>query len=257
MLGELRWQDLTELLLPPGTFVVLFVVGGLLGRRWPRLGWALVALAGTALYLLATPYVGSTLLAAIEPPPSPLDLEALRDAPATAIVVLSADLRQDIAEYGGDTVGPLTLERMRYGARVERATRLPILVSGGSLRGRLSLAAAMKASYQRDFAIPVRWTEERSQTTWDNAFYSAEMLKREGISRIVLVTHAFHMARALLAFRGTGLEIVAAPTLHVDARALDLESLVPRMIALHRSYYALHEAIGLLWYRLLPAPRPH
>lgn len=256
MLGELRWQDLTELLLPPGSFVLLFVFGGLLGRRWPRLGWALVALAGTALYLLATPYVGSTLLAAIETPRAPLDLEALRGAPATAIVVLSADLRQDIFEYGGDTVGPLTLERMRYGARLVRATGLPILVSGGSLRGRAALAGAMKTAYERDFGIPVRWTEERSQTTWDNAFYSAEMLKRDGVSRVVLVTHAFHMPRALVAFRGTGLEIVPAPTLHVDRRAFDLESLVPRMVALHRSYYALHETIGLVWYRMLPAPRP-
>jgi uncharacterized SAM-binding protein YcdF (DUF218 family) len=257
MLGELRWQDLAEiLLLPPANLVVLFVLGGLLGRRWPRLGWGLVALAGTALYLLSTAFVSTSLMAAIEDPMPQLDLDALRGAPSTAIVVLSGDLRRGAVEYDGDTVGALTLERMRYGARLHRATQLPILVSGGSLRGRAALARTMKDAYERDFGIHVRWSEERSMTTWENALYSGEMLKKDEIARIVLVTHAFHMPRSLIAFRGTGLEVIPAPTLHTEQVTLDLESLVPRMNSLHRSYYAIHETIGRIWYRILPRPLP-
>jgi uncharacterized SAM-binding protein YcdF (DUF218 family) len=255
MLGELRWQDLVEaLLLPPGCFVFLFILGGLVGQRWSRLGWGLLALAGTALYLLSTAYVSRSLSAAVEAPPAALDLDALRGAPNTAIVVLSGDLRWDAAEYGGDTVGAVTLERMRYAARLQRATRLPMLASGGVLRARAPLAQAMKDGFERDFNVPVRWTETRSETTWENALFSAEMLKKDGITRIVLVTHAIHMPRALMAFRGTGLEVIPAATLHTYPIPLTLESLVPRIVSLDRSYDALHEAVGLLWYRILPRP---
>jgi uncharacterized SAM-binding protein YcdF (DUF218 family) len=261
MLEELGWQDFAELfVLPPANLVFLFVAGALLGRWWPRLGWGLIAGAASALYLLSTPYVSTSLEAALEGPIPALDLEALRGAPATAIVVLAGDRHRDAAEYGGDTVGGSTLERLRWGARIYRATGLPVLVSGGSPErsgphaGPLS--AAMKDAFERDFSVPVRWTEERSRTTWENALYSAEMLRRDGIAKAILVTHAWHMPRALRVFRDTGLDVVAASTLATAPRRLEPAALIPRIRSLQRSYDTLHELVGLAWYRVLPRPVP-
>jgi uncharacterized SAM-binding protein YcdF (DUF218 family) len=261
MLEELGWQDFAELfVLPPANLVFLFVAGALLGRWWPRLGWGLIALAASALYLLSTPYVSTSLEAALEGPTPVLDLDALRGAPATAIVVLAGDRHRDAAEYGGDTVGAATLERLRWGGRVYQATRLPVLVSGGSPERSGPhagpLAAAMKDVLERDFSVPVRWTEERSRTTWENALYSAEMLRGAGIAKVVLVTHAWHMPRALRVFRATGLDVVAAPTLATAPRRLEPTALIPRIRSLERSYDTLHEMIGLVWYRVLPRPVP-
>jgi uncharacterized SAM-binding protein YcdF (DUF218 family) len=255
MADGLSSRIIAELLLPPGLFVVLLAAAGLLGRRWPRLGGTLVALVGTALYLLSTAFVSTSLLAAVEGPPTVLDPAPLRGAADTAIVVLSADLRYSAAEYGGDTAGRLTLERLRYAARLRRATDLPILVTGGSLNERKSVATTMKEALEHDFAVPVRWVEDRSRDTWENAFYSAEMLRRDGITRVVLVTHAFHMPRSLAVFRATGLEVIPAPTLYTEPRTLlPVANVVPTMNSLQRSYFALHEMIGLVWYRILPRP---
>jgi uncharacterized SAM-binding protein YcdF (DUF218 family) len=258
MLGDTSWQGVAELfLLPPGGLVALFVFGALLGRRWPVIGRSLASLAIAALYLLSTSYVSNTLLTAVEASPASPDYGALRGAEGTAIVVLSANLRQDVAEYGGDTVGDLTLERLRWCARVWRMTQLPVLVSGGVLREPTAIAAMMRAALEQDFTVPVRWVEDRSRTTEENARFSAELLRRDGIGRVVLVTHAFHMPRSILAFRAAGLEVVPAPTLATARQAFTLSALLPQINAFRSSALALHETVGLIWYRFrLPAPPP-
>src|SRR3546814_19898055 len=69
----------------------------------------------------------------------------------------------------------------------------------------------MQITLERDFGVEVRWTESESTSTWTNARLSAAKLRAAGIRRFYLVTHAWHMPRALLAFAGTGLEAVPAP----------------------------------------------
>ena len=117
------------LLLPPDSLIVLFALAWLAQLHWPRVGRAIGGLALLALYVLSTPLVSQSLLRSFEPA-KPLDLK--RDvAGAQAIVVLSADWHDRAPEYGGLTVVALTLDRLRYAAKLHRLTGLPILVSGG------------------------------------------------------------------------------------------------------------------------------
>jgi uncharacterized SAM-binding protein YcdF (DUF218 family) len=245
------WQRLVDILvLPPGGILLLVVLALVL---WPRrLGRTVLVLAALLYWAAATPVVSSWLLWSLEDAP-PLRAERYADAPATAIVILSGDLQRDAAEYGGDTVGGLTLERLRYGARLAKDTRLPVLVSGGVLDERASLAALMKDALERDFGVKARWVEDRSRTTWENAELSAELLRRDGIGRVLLVTHAWHMRRSVLSFRPTGLEIVPAPTLAYAPGPLELEAFLPMPNSFRRSYFALHEIAGLAWYRMRAA----
>src|SRR3546814_14888599 len=78
----------------------------------------------------------------------------------------------------------------------------------------------MQITLERDFGVEVRWTESESTSTWTNARLSAAKLRAAGIRRFYLVTHAWHMPRAMLAFAGTGLEAVPAPTCFVSRSAL-------------------------------------
>lgn len=84
---------------------------------------------------------------------------------AQAIVILGGGVRRHAPEFGGETLGRLTLERVRYGARVARETRLPLLVTGGALFGGSTEAALMKRALEEEFNVAVRWTEERSRDT--------------------------------------------------------------------------------------------
>jgi uncharacterized SAM-binding protein YcdF (DUF218 family) len=235
------------ILLPPGDFLVVFALGLLVSLRWKRLGRALQICAFLALYALSTPYVANRLLASLEPA-APFGMQ--RAGEAGAIVVLSADASAATPEYGSDTIGAMTLQRMRYAARLQRETGLPLLVSGGA-PGRFSrpLAVTMAESFEADFGLKPRWIDDRAQTTAENAEFSATILKRDGISTALLVTSAWHMRRAMLAFAASGLTAIPAPTMFTVVSSRP-RSFLPRLGALHNAYYALHEYLGIGWYRL-------
>ncbi len=244
----------STLVLPPGINLMLAGLGALLMVRWRRLGAGLVILACVSLYVLSMSVVSGPLMASLETYPG-LRTEDVKRRDVGAIVVLAGDRYSNAPEYGGfDTVSQFTLERLRYAARLHRETSLPVLVSGGAPLGEdLSLALLMKEVMVDDFRIPVVWSEEGSRTTWENAELSSAMLSTEESAHFYLVTHAWHMPRAMTAFRRQGLEPVAAPTrFTTDSSARTGGSLgwLPRASALNQSSLALHEYLGSVWYRL-------
>jgi uncharacterized SAM-binding protein YcdF (DUF218 family) len=150
-------------------------------------------------------------------------------------------------EYGGDTLGRLTLERVRYGARVARQIHLPVLVSGGSPSGDTDPEAElMRDALEREFDVRVRWVEPRSRNTRENAARSATILRSEGIRRVVLVAHGFDMRRALAEFAAQGIETVAAPTVTQQMTYDTIMDYVPSMSGLEDSYYATYEILANL-----------
>jgi len=242
-------KTVSALILPPLFPYVLILVGLFFIRRRWRGG---TALAWTGLVFgvaTITPAVVGLLLAPLEPA-SALRMEDAGQA--QAIVILGGGRMYDAPEYGGDTVNRMTLERLRYGARLARATGLPVLVSGGAPGGRTPEGRLMKTVLEEEFAVPVRWAEENSLDTHENARNSAAILKPEGIERIVLVTHAAHMRRAQKEFEAYGLATVAAPTSWLAGpRAGDVLPL-PGPGAAYNGWYALHEWLGLLAARMRP-----
>jgi uncharacterized SAM-binding protein YcdF (DUF218 family) len=230
----LQWISYSSLI-PPNLFIFLAMVGVALAWRSRRAGLALATAAVACLYLVATPVVGFLLIRAADNivrvvPTLPLP------APPGAIVVLSAEYRHSNVPGGRDMVGPVTLERLAEAAREQRRTGLPILVSGGWLKDADdSLAGMMAESLQNDFHVPVRWREERSLTTYENA--SARV-----------VTNPWHMARAFWSFYAVGYPVVAASLREGQSLELSPSIVFPQVPALLDSYYALHELIGLAWY---------
>lgn len=229
-------------LLPPsGPLLVVFA--GLWVARRRRWGLALAAAGALALWIAATPLVSNALLATLSPA-APLHEQAARGA--QAIVILGGGLRRDAAEYGGDTLGRLTSERVRYGAVLVRRLGLPVLVTGGrSEPDSLTEAEVMKAALESEHGVPVRWMEDEARNTHENAQLSARILQAEGVKRVVLVMHGFDVPRAAAEFRAAGLDVVPAATQlpnHEPWRAADF---LPSVFALGTTYWVLYEYLGL------------
>jgi uncharacterized SAM-binding protein YcdF (DUF218 family) len=242
------------LLMPPMSLIVLIVAGHALRRRWPRCGRALSRLGLAALLVLSTNAGSLLLVLPLERLTAPLaDAGA---SGAQAIVVLAAGNVHAAPEYGGaDIPDDIALLRLRYAARLQHATSLPLLVSGGNAepeKGIPPKASTMARALREDFRTPVAWTEERAADTTQNAVYSAAILKAAGVRRVLLVTHAMHMPRAAQAFAAAGLEVVPAPTMFYSRSTLSPLMFVPSWSGMFRSYYATHEWIGLAWQRLRP-----
>lgn len=235
-------------LLPPLSLVILLAAGLIVHRRRPRLAMSLIVLSTTALYALSTPWVGGVLLKTLEisAPVSPDQLQT-----ADAIVVLGGGRRIGEAEYGGDTLNGISLERLRYAARLHRASGLPILAAGGSPNGgTLAEGRIMQRILETEYGISPRWIEDASLTSWDNARLSAPLLKQAGVRRIVLVTHAWHLRRVAPRFEAQGLDVIPAGIQFSSTRIDSPLDLLPTPAGLRDSSFALHEWLGILWYKL-------
>jgi len=234
-------------LTPPAVLLLLSLVGALLALRWRRIGVAIVILSSMALYGFATPFVASWLLHGIENRiPDSADLST-----AQGIVVLGAGVHLGDGASAPDTLGPLSLERVVYAAQAYRRLHLPLAVSGGRIfPARTAEAALMRAALERDFDVPVTWSDDQSRTTYENALYTARLLSPDHIASVIIVTHAWHLPRALWAFEHAGLHALPWPVPRDVVRLQRIDDVLPSIAALHESSYALHEMIGGLWYRL-------
>ena len=238
------------LILPPLSLFLLYGIGMLLRRRRPVPGRIFRYSAVALLFLLST-HAGSWLFVA---PLEYLEQPLTRSAGAQAIVVLAAGRHRNSTEYNGQDIPDyITLGRLRYTAKLHRETGLPVLVSGGSgipEEAIKPLAAGMVSALQTDFATPVKWIEDQSGNTAENAKLSASILKQNGIRHILLVTDAMHMRRAKMMFEQQGLEVIAAPTLFFASDNLGLSDLLPGVEGLRLSNYAIYEWLGIAWYQL-------
>ena len=235
-------------LIPPSLFILVTTIGVLVAWRWTRLGLRVATVGVVFLYLLSAPVVADYLIWSVEQLAGAIPILP-SEAPPGAIVVLSGDYRKSPTPGEPDRVGPITLERLAEAARQERSLGLPVLVSGGQVGGAdAPLAELMSAALHDDFGVPVRWREDGSANTYENAAFSAEMLRRAGVPSALLVTHPWHMARALWSFRAVGYPVIPASRHGRELSLLSASSFFPQVPALLSSYYALHEFIGLGWY---------
>ena len=264
-LVSLRWL-FSNMLLPPAAPLLLAALGlalllaaaGGRGAARARAGRVLLVLGLASAWLTSMP-LGAQLIARwVEG-----DLTALADArlreelagprPPGAIVILAGGVTHDERERPHrDSVNAMTLQRVAQGARLARLTGLPVLLSGGRAPDReFSEAALMSRVLEASMGISARWIEDASRDTADNARLTAERLREAGVSRIVLVTQAYHMRRSQAAFEAAGLEVLAAPHGFMGGVKVDgLASFLPSAGAVRISWLALHEALGLVWYRL-------
>ena len=236
-----------DFIVPPVGLILISAVAAWLTLWHPRLGISISIVVASLLFIAALPVVAARMLEDVEvkPTASP-DFSA-----AQAIVVLGGGVRRGDGVKAPDTLGPWSLERLDFALHAYRQLNLRVAVTGGRPSGaRTAEATLMKAVLEGDFAVPVTWVESQSRTTWENALYTKQLLQADGVTTVVLVTHAWHMRRALWSFERVGLHAIPYPAPLTYDEADRVEDYLPSMRALDASYHALHEAIGLAYYHL-------
>lgn len=223
-LGIESWKPvIAALILPPVPFLVLVLIGArlLLPRR--GLGWFVILVSVVLLWLSAC--MGAVrLVSQLLPSPPALSFDRVRElrAEATAkkplaIVILGNGSEPFAPEYGVSSLQYGSLERLRYGLWLAGQTGAPVAFSGGigyaqeAATSEAKIAAKIAAE---EFGRPIRWVETESRDTRENATLTMAMLKPAGINHVVLVTHGYHMRRALRAFTeaaGPGVQVEPAP----------------------------------------------
>lgn len=202
-----------QLLLPPGLLLLLLLFAWWFRRSRPRLAGVCFALGLGGFWLMSLPVMVEWGAGALESEPALTQSQwSTLAEQADAIVVLGSGRERGDPAWGSDQPTGVGLERQRYAARLAKASGLPILTSGGLHYGTPPTEAALMAeSLLNDFDVKVRWQEGRSRTTWENAQFTAQVLEPQGVKRIVLVTQAWHMQRAVWSFEQAGFTVVPAP----------------------------------------------
>lgn len=241
-------------LMPPGFLFLLLIAAWWLRKSWPRTARLCFVAGLGGLWLMSLPLVVQQTARQIETVPAlATDQWSKLGERADAIVVLGAGReRGDPAWGAADQPTSLAWERMRYAAQLAKASGLPLLTTGGLHYGEPpSEARLMADAMQRDFGVQVRWLEEESRTTWENAQLSAAMLLPQGVKRVVVVTQAWHMQRSQWSFQQAGFEVVAAPVgfMGID-HGMPFAGLLPYSRSVWQSGQLLNEVAGLIGYRV-------
>ncbi|MEQ1638859.1 MAG: YdcF family protein [Methylococcales bacterium] len=233
--------------------MLLIALGASLVLRGRKSGLNFIFVALLLWYLLSIPVISTLLVKSLETYP-PFQASQLNAAKAQAIVVLGGGMQFAAPEYAGKpSVANQTLERLRYAAMLARKTHLPILVSGGRVleQDQPDEASLMAEVLYDDYGLQARWQESQSRNTAENARFSYALLSKQHITKVILITHALHMQRAVAEFTHSGFELIPAPVGYLaDNAPNNIFSFLPSVKAFMLSSMAIHEYMGILW-RLL------
>jgi uncharacterized SAM-binding protein YcdF (DUF218 family) len=227
---------ITHFILPPGLLIIAFAVLGILTKR--KLAKLLAFSFVLFVYLLSIEPIKDVLYKPLEeayPVPSKPE--------GDAIVILGG------GAYNTGILKEDSTKRLLTGFVLHKQTDLPIILSGGASIGALPEAEVMKGLLLT-LGVDMRkiHTEVNSKDTEENAQEVKKLCKRLGCKRVVLVSSAYHMRRAVLSFQKAGLEVVPYPTDFKRDMKYNLYSLLPKMGVFADSYKALREYLGLVWY---------
>lgn len=197
--------------LPPGIFfVILFFVSYRVYRAGKsQLAGGLLAVT-LMFYLSSTAVVADPMLRCLEgkyvPPEKPA---------GDCLIMLGAGAMRDTHDVGGTgTLTSCAASRLLTTVRLYREMNVPIILSGGQVFADSGAEAEIARRILLGMGVPEKdiIVEGRSLNTTQNAIYSAEILRKHGFMRPVLVTSAFHMPRSVLCFEKQGIEVMPYPT---------------------------------------------
>ncbi|MDA8140232.1 MAG: YdcF family protein [Desulfobacteraceae bacterium] len=246
-------KSITPFLLPPGIFIVVFLVSGwILGGKKNKAAWLCLGMAGF-IWIFSVGPTADFLMRRLE-----AGFPIPNNPKADVIIMLGGstfDKAPDLSGIGAP--GPGTMERMVTAARLQRRLGVPILASGGNVFAHDGSSARLAKRFLVDLGIDDEKiiVEDRSRDTFENARYSKAICDHYGFKAPVLVTSGYHLKRAMHCFNQVGLKVVPFPCglTTWPHKELTWRSFLPNAASLETTAEALHEWLGLLFYQIAPS----
>ena len=249
------------IIFPPGIVIIallLIVLAAVLGEKYKDsikgnfvkewIGSILLTLSipsAVFLYLFSIQPVSNLLLSPLQkacPLPSAVSVAKFKP---DAIAVLGS------GAYNKNTLDGDSLNRLYAGFKLYKRYKIPVIVSGGYAASTVSVAEAMR-NILLEIGVPKSYviTEDESNDTYHNARYVLRICGRRGLKRIILVTSAYHMPRAMFLFNEVkgGMKIIPYPTDFKTDKHYNIYGYIPQLGNLIISEEAMHEYIGYFYY---------
>ena len=246
MLSQLK-PYITAIVFSPTLLLLAIAFGVLISSKKPKLGKSVSIFSITLLWIFSTPAFNVWLSHNLLTQHKPTTTQELKAKGVQAIVVLGGGVETGQPD-GIQQLQSTSLDRLRHGIELSRKTGTPVMVTGGKGWGAKAGSeneAEISARVAREvFQFEIKWTESESRDTQENASNSKQLLNKQGISKIALVTHSWHMPRSMRAFQKVGFEVTAAPMGFVADKKVDLISLLPNGVALSSNTSTFKELVA-------------
>jgi uncharacterized SAM-binding protein YcdF (DUF218 family) len=150
--------------------------------------------------------------------------------------------------------------RIVTAVRLYQQTKLPIIITGGRWSDEDLSEAQVAERFLMDLGVPQNaiFKEEMARDTAENARFTAAICRQKGFTRPIVLTTAYHLKRALIAFNAAGMPAVPFPATFFGSgkSATKWHDLLPRASSLCLTANALHEYIGIWYYQLMDRGLP-
>jgi uncharacterized SAM-binding protein YcdF (DUF218 family) len=231
-------------LLPPGLFILLLLGLSIWLYRQHRWEGKLLLLITIGLYVFSIPYIGDRLIHSLEK-----RYEPPHELKGDVIVMLGGGATADTPDITGPGhLSGSAANRLLTAARLYRETKLPIIVSGGSVFSDTGIEAEIAKRQLMDLGVPKESiiTEAKSLNTKQNALNTKAIMDRLKLKHPILVTSAFHMDRAVKNFERAGIKVQPYPTDY--KKSFDMRTHANNFVPVSYSYTgtALKEYFGIL-----------
>jgi len=230
----------TYIFLPPGIFVIILFLAGIYAKKAKTLFF----ISALVLWALSTKFVANYLLYPLES-----NYKSDNITPAAVVLLGGGTNSNDVFKALPDA-----FKREVYAILLSKATKLPLIFSGG---GELKTKEAENAKKDIELILKIcncnikAYFENKSLNTSQNARFTAKLFEKLSLpKKIYLVTSAYHMKRAMLLFRNQGFYINPKPVGFYYNHEYSFWDVLPQMGNLNRSYKAIHEYFGILFFKI-------
>ena len=198
-------------ILPPGIFILAFFVLSwwLYQKRREKKAACILFSLTFVFYLLCTGWLAEKTMGWLESAYAPS-----ANPQGDVIIMLGGGAYDDTPDVDGTgTLCASPASRLLAAVRLQRRLDVPILLSGGQVYEDTGAEAKIARRVLMSLGVPEDkiLTETKSINTSQNARFSAEILREQGLSHPILVTSAFHMKRSVLNFAKQGVEVEPFP----------------------------------------------
>lgn len=241
---------LTAFLLPPGIFVVILLFSGLwflFKKNWKA--GVINCLLCISIWTFSISPAADAMLRGLE------SGFKIPEAPnGDVIILLGGGVYDNAPDMTG--IGATSEEmsaRLVTAVRLQKRLNIPIIISGGKVYKHKDSEAPIVKRLLIDLGVPEKKViiEDKSRDTIENAKYTKEICKKYGFKKPILVTSAYHIRRSVMSFEKVDMDVIPFPANFKTwkNKKYDWVDYLPQADEIENSYRALHEYIGLLFYK--------
>jgi uncharacterized SAM-binding protein YcdF (DUF218 family) len=231
----------------PGIFIVFLVVTGIYGFRKKNFVLKYNLFVGIILYCISISFITNNLFSFIEKE------NIYNGRPQVdAIILLGGGIIEGVPDISGTSIPSSDMTvRIVDTVRLYKKYKLPIIVSGGSVPGKVKEAVVV-GRFLNDLGVNPKdiILEDSSRDTVENALYVKGIFNKKGYKKGLLVTSAYHIRRSEFLFKKTGIDVYphSCGIASDKSALLNLYDFLPNIGNLDKTAVTVKESIGLLFY---------